>query len=78
MRLNGDLIKLHGSVDDQEERNRSLCLLMHGVEEDVNESTNDLVFSVINKDLAINIWLDGIERSHRLGPINNRRNYTFE
>ena len=47
---------------------------MHGIEESVNESTDDLVLSVINKDLGINIRLDDIERSYRLGPINNWRN----
>ena len=73
-RLDDDLIKLHESVDDQEQRNRNLCLLMHGVEENVNESTDVLVLSAINKDFGINIRLDDIERSHRLGPINNRRN----
>ena len=70
-RLNDYLIKLHESVDVQEQRNRNLCLLMHGVEENVNESTDDLVLSVINKDLGINIRLDDIERSHR-------QKFTFE
>ena len=72
-RLNDDFIKHHESVDDEEQRNRNLCLLMHGVEENADEKTDDLVLSVINKDLG-NMRLDDRERSHRLGPFNNRQN----
>ena len=73
-RFNDDSIKLHESVDDKEQRNRNSCLLLHGVEENANDNTDGLVRSVINKDSGINIKLDDIERSHRLGPIKNRRN----
>ena len=39
-----------------------------------SENTDDLVVAVINNDLGIDITVHEIERSHRLGPINNRRN----
>ena len=73
-RLNDVLTKLQDRVDDHEQRNRNLCLLMHGVEEGNSENTDDLVVAVINNDLGIDITVHEIERSHRLGPINNRRN----
>ena len=69
-RLNDELIKLRDRVDDQEQRNRNSCLLLHGVEENSDESTDDVAVAIISDNLGISINVDDIERSHRLGPFN--------
>ena len=77
IRLNHELNELRDRVDDQEQRNRNYCLILHGVDETPNESTDDVVAAVINDNLGINLSVDEIERSHRLGPLNitdNRQN----
>ena len=52
----------------------NICLLMHGVRESVNENTDILVLNVINNELGVQLSLKEIQRSHRLGPKNTRRN----
>ena len=44
------------------------------MEEGNKENTDVLVVGIINNELGINITVNEIERSHRLGPINNQRN----
>lgn len=73
-KLNNELSTLRARVDDNEQRNRNFCLLLHGIEELPNESkTDETVLAVINNDLGVNITIDDIERSHRLGPKNTQR-----
>lgn len=72
-RLKDELLKLKGRVDDNEQRNRNLCLLFHGVPESPNEVTDDHVLNVIENDLNINISINDIERSHRLGTKQSQR-----
>ena len=66
-RINKELLKLKDRVDDNEQRNRNLCLLLHGVPESPNEDTDDHVLNVIQNELNIDITISEIERSHRLG-----------
>ena len=68
-RLNGVVSSLEYRLDHQEQRSRNECLLIHGVVENMNENTDDLVLNVMNADLGLeNISMVNIQRSHRLGP----------
>ena len=52
-----------------------MCLLIHGVQENDNESTDDVALAIINGDLGLNdIDVNEIQRSHRLGPKKPQRN----
>ena len=73
-RLQERLDKLSDAIDDQEQRNRNNCLLLHGVEELDGENTDDAVLKIINESLELPIVLENIQRSHRLGPRNASRN----
>ena len=65
---------LESSIDDQEQRSRNYCLLLHGIIEDEKEVTDDIVLDIINNKLGLNnVSLHNIQRSHRLGPRNNSR-----
>ena len=73
-RLNGVVTSLKYRLDHQEQRSRNECLLIHGVVEDMNENTDDLVLNVMNADLGLeNISMVNIQRSHRLGPSRNAK-----
>ena len=73
-RLNDEINKLDRSLDDQEQRSRNYCLLLHGIVEDAREETDDIVLNIINNELGLNnISMVNIQRSHRLGPRNNSR-----
>lgn len=69
-RLNDIIIILEERADDQEQRSRNTCLLIHGVAESDNVETDDAILSVLNNDLNLpHISINDIQRSHRLGPI---------
>ena len=73
-RLNKVVNNLELRIDDQEQRSRNKCLLIHGCEENVREDTDVIVLSVINEKMNLaNVTIDDIERSHRLGPKKERR-----
>lgn len=74
VRLNDEIIKLNVWADDQEQRGRNMCLLLHGVQENVNENTDDVVLDIVNKELSVSLSLEDIQRSHRLGPKKIQRN----
>ena len=67
-RLHNRISELNDRVDDQEQRSRNGCLLIHGVEEGDEHDTDTLALNVINNDLGVQINLDDIQRSHRVGP----------
>ena len=73
-RLNDEINVLDKSIDDQEQRSRNYCLLLHGIVEDEKEETDEIVLNIINNELGLNnISMDNIQRSHRLGPRNKAR-----
>ena len=73
-RLNERLKIAEDSLDDQEQRNRNFCLLLHGIEENDNEDTNHVVVETINNNLGLEMKIENLQRSHRLGPRENTRN----
>ena len=68
-RLQENVEELKLKLDDNEQRSRNGCLVFHGVSEEENENTDDLVLDLINNKLDLkDICIDDIQRSHRLGP----------
>ena len=72
-RLRERLDKLELAVDDQEQRNRNNCLMLHGILETDNENTDDIVLKVMSENLGLAIPIEHIQRSHRVGPRINTR-----
>ena len=73
VRLNDEIVKLQTRVDDNEQRNRNLCLLIHGVDESPHEKTGDIVIDIINNKIGVDLSEVDIERSHRLGVPKHQR-----
>ena len=55
------------SLDAQEQYSRRNCALLHGVKEEKNENTDDVIVAVISKQLGVKVEKSDIDRSHRLG-----------
>ena len=72
-RLKNDISELKLRIDDNEQRNRNFCLLLHGVVESPDEKTDDKILEIINHDIGVHISIDDIERSRRLGARNTHR-----
>ena len=65
--LEKEINLLKVQLDKNEQRNRNSNLLIHGIPEDENEITSDIVASIISENVAP-LSTDEIARSHRLGP----------
>ena len=59
------------NVDRQEQYSRRNCLLIHGIKEERNENTDDIVVKFIQDDLQEEINFEDLDRTHRIGKVNN-------
>ena len=62
---------LEKKSDDSEQYSRRNCLLVHGVEEQEQENTDNIVLSVIKEHLDIELLVKDLDRSHRIGKRNS-------
>ena len=59
------------AVDHNEQVSRSSNLIIHGVSEESNEKTDEMCLHIIYEKVRVDISLNDISRSHRLGrPIS--------
>lgn len=54
-------------IDDQENYSRRTCLLVHGIKEETNEKTDEIVLKLCENNLKVPLALEQVERTHRLG-----------
>ena len=75
-RLYDSIKNLESKMDDQEQRSRNNCLLIHGVPESEDENTDKFALDVMNTQIGLlDIPKADISRSPRVGPkVNQRRN----
>ena len=71
-RLRDEIEILNKAVDHNEQVSRSSNLLIHGVPEEVNEMTDAICCKIIKEKLNIDMTVDDIARSHRLGPVKTK------
>ena len=67
-KIKDELAFVKQSVDNNEQKSRSSCLLVHGVKENEGENTDDIVLGVVNNEVGVSLSLDDVVRSHRIGP----------
>ena len=70
-KLQSDVRKLEVELEDAKNYSRRNCLLIHGVEEERGEKTDDKVLEIVNKQLGTELTLVDIERSHRIGKFDS-------
>ena len=54
-------------MDRQEQYSRRNCILIHGLKEEQNKSTNDRVLGLFREELNEDILLVDLDRTHRIG-----------
>ena len=62
---------LETKSDDSEQYFLRNCLLVHGVEEQEQEDTDNIVLNVIKEHLDIELLVKDLDMSHRIGKINS-------
>lgn len=72
-KLRNEQNELSSRVDNNEQRNRNMCLLIHGITESNDENTDNKVTEVIKNEIGIEFTINDIQRSHRLGRKDFRR-----
>ena len=58
---------LEKKMDRQEQYSRRNCILIHGLKEEQNKSTNDRVLELFREELNEDILLVDLDRTHRIG-----------
>ena len=67
--------KLEKLQDQQEQYSRRNCLLVHGIAEEKEEITDEVIINTLKK-LDLNIKVRDIERMHRIGEPKKTRGKT--
>ena len=60
--------------DEAEQYSRRNCLIFHGLEEKVNENTDETVIKLCEEKMNVKINPRDIDRSHRIGPSKDKKN----
>ena len=66
--------KMSSLVDRQEQYSRRNCILIHGVKENQNEDTNEVVINKIKSAMDLDISPGDIDRTHRIGVSTKGKN----
>ena len=65
--LKNEFISVKQLIDNNEQKSRNNCLVIHGIPESKHDNTDELTLKIINEAVNVSISLENIERSHRLG-----------
>ncbi|XP_041462187.1 uncharacterized protein LOC121413437 [Lytechinus variegatus] len=65
--LESKLLKAEARVEDLEQYSRRNCLVIHGIKENINEDTDQIISKLGKEKLDVDITPDNIDRSHRIG-----------
>ena len=58
---------LEKKIERQEQYSRRNCIIIHGLKEEKNESTNDKVVKLFREELNEGVLLEDLDRTHRIG-----------
>ena len=58
---------LEKKMERQEQYSRRNCILIHGLKEEKNESTDDRVLKLFREELNEDVLLVDLDRTHRIG-----------
>ena len=65
--LKENIKKLKEEIDNLEQYSRRNCILIHGVKESNKEVTDDLAREIFNTKLHLDVNVQDLDRSHRIG-----------
>ena len=58
---------LEKKIERQKQYSRRNCIIIHGLKEEKNESTNDKVVELFREELNEDVLLEDLDRTHRIG-----------
>ena len=58
---------LEKKMERQEQYSRRNCILIHGLKEEIDESTDDRVLKLFREELNEDVLLADLDRTHRIG-----------
>ena len=70
--LSTKIEKLEKLQDQQEQYSRRNCLHIHGIAEEKEEITDEVIINTLNEKLDLDITLCDIERMHRIGELKKK------
>ena len=70
--LDEKLTRIMEKLDDIEQYSRRNCLLFTGIVEKDNENTDQLILDTCRESMGIELSLQDIDRSHRIGMKTQR------
>ena len=73
--LNKQVGDLDQKIEKQEQYSRRNCLLIHGVTENKDENTDDVVLSIFKDEMDIEIFTDDLDRTHRIGKTKDNNKH---
>ena len=73
--LNKQVGDLDQKIEKQEQYSRRNCLLIHGVAENKDENTDDVVLSIFKDEMDIEIFTDDLDRTHRIGKTKDNNKH---
>nr|XP_054748058.1 LOW QUALITY PROTEIN: S-adenosyl-L-methionine-dependent tRNA 4-demethylwyosine synthase TYW1-like [Lytechinus pictus] len=65
--LETKLLKAEARVEDLEQYSRRNCLVIHGITENINEDTDQIISKLAKEKLNVDITPLNVDRSHRIG-----------
>ena len=65
--LANDVYKLQIDLEEAQNYSRRNCLLLHGVDEEQGENTDNKIINIIHKETGVELNHADIDRSHRIG-----------
>ena len=68
--LENDNASLSKNIDDLEQYSRRNCLLLHGVKETDDESTDDITIKTLREEIGVEVREEDLDRTHRIGKGN--------
>ena len=63
---------LEKKMERQEQYSRRNCILIHGLKEEIDESTDDRVLKLFREELNEDVLLADLDRTHRIGKKENQ------
>ena len=73
-KLSCQVSKVLEELDDIQQYSRRNSLIVYGLKEDKDESTDDLVLNLFNEKLGVAVDISMKGRSHKLGPVRGENN----
>ena len=71
--LHDELKKMETQVDQQVQYSRRNCFLFHGIKEEKDKDTNNIIINTVKKEMDIEILPKDLDRSYQIGNSRTKK-----